>query len=188
VSAAQSLVAQSRALSGHVVPAAPEEAACDPAALWAADQVTALNADDAPAYGSPAWSALPSHDPRRTVALIMAAEQWRRHTAREAWLVHLAEEDPDEWFRVVTADADAQARRIAPALARQPTHAELTARRAVRGQARAVVASPGWSPVAIPGRPDWWRHCGPRGEQLDLPHRHPPRRSHVDPRDTHAAG
>ncbi|MFE6742321.1 hypothetical protein [Streptomyces tubercidicus] len=129
--------------------------------------------DEAPAYGSPAWRALPSTDPRRAVALITSAEQWRRHTARETWLDHLADEDPEEWFRIVTADANAYARRIAPTLARRPTHAEVTARRAVRMQPREVVASPGWPPVAIPGRPGWWRHHGPRGEQLDLPHNRP---------------
>ncbi|MER6832672.1 hypothetical protein ABT320_01560 [Streptomyces cellulosae] len=32
-----------------------------------------------------------------------------------------------------------------------------------------VTASPGWPPVAIPGRPGWWRHYGPNGEQTDLP-------------------
>lgn len=32
-----------------------------------------------------------------------------------------------------------------------------------------VTATPGWPPIAIPGRPGWWRHCGPSGEQLDLP-------------------
>lgn len=35
-----------------------------------------------------------------------------------------------------------------------------------------VVATPGWPPVAIPGRPGWWRHCVD-GVQVDLPHREP---------------
>lgn len=32
-----------------------------------------------------------------------------------------------------------------------------------------VVATPDWPPVAIPGRPGWWRHCID-GQQVDLPH------------------
>jgi hypothetical protein len=36
-----------------------------------------------------------------------------------------------------------------------------------------VRATPGWSPVQIPGRPGWWRHCVD-GQQVDLPHREPP--------------
>lgn len=32
-----------------------------------------------------------------------------------------------------------------------------------------VTATPGWPPVAIPGRPGWYRHHGPDGEQTDLP-------------------
>ncbi|WP_155059733.1 DUF2742 domain-containing protein [Streptomyces blattellae] len=158
----------------RVAPASPETAAHDPVALWASAQVTALNVDHVPEYGSPAWCALRAADPRRAVAVVTAAEQWRRRTAREAWLDRLADDDPEEWFRIVTADANAYARRIAPALARRPTHAELTARRAVRARARDVTAAPGWPPVAIPGRPGWWRHLGPRGEPLDLPHNRPP--------------
>jgi hypothetical protein len=32
-----------------------------------------------------------------------------------------------------------------------------------------VAATEGWPPVAIPGRPGWWRHCID-GQQIDLPH------------------
>ncbi|MEU1497344.1 hypothetical protein [Streptomyces sp. NPDC005732] len=32
-----------------------------------------------------------------------------------------------------------------------------------------VTATPDWPPVAIPGRPGWWRHCID-GQQVDLPH------------------
>lgn len=32
-----------------------------------------------------------------------------------------------------------------------------------------VVATEGWPPVRIPGRPGWWRHCID-GQQVDLPH------------------
>ncbi|MET9149999.1 hypothetical protein ABZX82_01770 [Streptomyces griseoflavus] len=32
-----------------------------------------------------------------------------------------------------------------------------------------VTATPDWPPVAIPGRPSWWRHYE-NGRQADLPH------------------
>lgn len=34
---------------------------------------------------------------------------------------------------------------------------------------RPLTATPGWPPVAIPGRPGWWRHLID-GQQVDLPH------------------
>ncbi|GAA2407349.1 hypothetical protein GCM10010420_39300 [Streptomyces glaucosporus] len=142
----------------------------DPTALWASAQVTALLGEQnepAPEYGSPAWARLRAADPRRAAAIITAAEQWRRHTARTAWLDQLLEEDPERWFAVVTADADDQARRLAPMLARRPTNTEQAFRRRY-GPVRPVRAVPGW-PVAIPGRPGWWRHCID-GQQTDLPH------------------
>ncbi|WP_406360333.1 hypothetical protein OID55_10980 [Streptomyces sp. NBC_00715] len=37
---------------------------------------------------------------------------------------------------------------------------------------RQVAATPGWPPVAIPGRPGWWRHHID-GRQVDLPSRPP---------------
>jgi hypothetical protein len=37
---------------------------------------------------------------------------------------------------------------------------------------REVVATPGWPPIAIPGRPGWWRHYID-GQQIDLPTRDP---------------
>ncbi|MFD8610531.1 hypothetical protein [Streptomyces sp. NPDC059631] len=131
--------------------------------------MTALDVTDAPEYGSPAWCALRATDPRRAAAIITAAEQWRRHASREAWLDRLLDDDPERWYAYVTAGANAYARSIAGDLARRPTQDELAARRARRRAARAVVARPGWPPVAIPGRPGWRRHHGPRGEQLDLP-------------------
>jgi hypothetical protein len=42
---------------------------------------------------------------------------------------------------------------------------------------REVTATPTWPPVAIPGRPGWWRHCID-GQQVDLPTSTPP-----DPQD-----
>lgn len=73
-------------LSARVLPASPESTAHDPVALWASAQVTALEVADAPEYGSPAWCALRATDHRRAVAIITAAEQWRRRASREATL------------------------------------------------------------------------------------------------------
>lgn len=139
----------------------------DPVALWASSQVTALGVTEWPPYGAPAWRALLADDPRKAAAIIEAAEQWRRHRAEVDHLDRLLVDDPDEWFRQVTADADAEARRILPALAKRPTAAELRAR-ARHQPPRPVVATPGWPPVAIPGRPGYRRHHV-NGRQLDLP-------------------
>jgi len=32
---------------------------------------------------------------------------------------------------------------------------------------REVTATPGWPPIAIPGRPGWWRHLV-GGQQVDM--------------------
>ncbi|MFP8882622.1 hypothetical protein [Streptomyces mangrovi] len=153
--------------------AVPQNAtAGDVTALWAEQQFAVLKVHETPEYGSPAWVQLRAEDPRRAAAVIEAAELWRRHRAREDWLDQLLEEDPKQWFAIVTADADAEAARIAPMLARRPTNAELAARQQ-RPVPRPVTASPGWPPVAIPGRPGWWRHCID-GQQTDLPYRTTP--------------
>ncbi|MFB6620335.1 hypothetical protein ACIGFK_07430 [Streptomyces sp. NPDC085524] len=172
-------------------PQPPEAVVHDAVALWASAQATALGGGDAPAYGDPAWRALAAADPRRTVAILAAAEQWRRHAAREAWLDHLLSTDPDRWYAVVTADANAHARTITGDLARRPTLAELRARRERAEPARAcpVAASPGWPPVAVPGRPGSWRHRLADGRQADLAHNQPqePPRDHA-PHRTRTGG
>lgn len=157
--------------------AAPTTGAAAPAvhndstAMWAEAQITRLGVDAFPAYGSPAWLALRANDPRRAAAIIEAAELWRRQQAREQWLDDLLERDPEQWYRLVTADADREAGRVlrAERLSTRPTAAE-TAGRRTHGEPRPVVATPGW-PVAIPGRPGWWRHHLEGGRQFDMPHR-----------------
>ncbi|GBQ01029.1 hypothetical protein SSP531S_24590 [Streptomyces spongiicola] len=144
----------------------------DVTGLWASYQVTALNVRDFPSYGSPAWLALRSNDPRRAAAIIAAAEQWRRHEERERWLDDLLDNDPERWFSAVTAEANQYARRICADLARRPDQVELRRKRQL-SPPRKVVATSGWPPVAIPGRPGWYRHCGPNGEQIDLPTNEP---------------
>ncbi|MFP8904809.1 hypothetical protein [Streptomyces atacamensis] len=154
----------------HTAPGAPAVPTTDPAALWAEAQVTALapGSTPAPEYGTPEWLALPPADPRRAAALITAAEQWRRHTAEQHRLGQLADTDPDAWFAEVTADADTEAARRARRIADGLDQAHRAA--AHKPTPRPVRATPGWPPVAIPGRPGWFRHCTRDGRQLDLPH------------------
>jgi hypothetical protein len=124
----------------------------DPVALWAEGQFAALGVQDAPEYGSPDWQRLRAEDPRRAAAIVEAAELWRRHRAYEMWLDRLLDEDPDRWFRTVTEDANAEARRIAPALARRKTWRQQQAARTY-GPVHQLAATPGWPPIAIPGQP-----------------------------------
>jgi hypothetical protein len=150
--------------SPTATPAATEAAA----AAWAAARVTELSerhtaqtsseaAWEVPAYGSAQWCALRPDDPRRTAAVIEAAELWRQQQAEEQRLAELAEADPEAWFREVTAEADAAARPITRTLAHM---------RAARGSRAAwshrpphrLQATPGWPPIAVPGRPGHFLH------------------------------
>ena len=133
-----------------------------------------------PIYGAPEFARLPEHDPRRDVAVLHAAELWRQHTQRAperlrrmmsddlraavALRAVWEEEQAVEWRKLV---------REVRSWANQPTHLELLARRRL-GPVREVRATPDWTPVAIPGRPGWWRHCLSDRTQLDLPTDRPP--------------
>ncbi|MFF7021950.1 hypothetical protein ACFY97_13145 [Streptomyces klenkii] len=153
---------------GRPLRAVPENAtAGDIAARWAGQQYAALGVTENPEYGSPAWVQLRAEDPRRAAAIIEAAELWRRHRAHEVWLDRLLDDDPDRWYSIVTGEANAAARKIAPALARRLTADELRARRAQFKPVHVIRATPGWPPIAIPGRPGWYRHLID-GEQVDL--------------------
>ncbi|WP_245172748.1 hypothetical protein [Streptomyces achromogenes] len=125
----------------------------DPTALWAGARIAALIGHDstpAPKYGSREWQQTPSNDPRRAVAVIEAAELWRRYGDEEGLLA---------WFR------DAQV--VRPSLASRKTVAELN-EAAKPKPAVPVQAAEGWPPVAIPGRPGWYR-CLVNGRQVDVP-------------------
>lgn len=140
-------------------------------ALWASAHITHLLdglADQAPPYGSLAWCRLPLAAPHRKAAVVIAAEQWRHQQAEQARLEALYSIDPDAWFREITAEADCAAARLGRTLASTPTWEECRRRRTHRPP-KPVTASPDWTPVGIPGRPGWWRHCV-NGEQIDLPH------------------
>lgn len=146
----------------------------DVTALWASARVTELldGRGEIPAYGSAEWNALRADDARRAAAIITAAEAWRRREAEQARLTALFEHDPDAWYRHVVEDADAAAARLGRTLASTPTWEELRRRRQHKPPTP-VRASPGWTPVGIPGRPGWWRHLVD-GEQVDLPYRDAP--------------
>lgn len=155
----------------------------DVVGVWASAQVTRL-LDGAPAnlplpeYGAAEWLDLPGADPRRAAALITAAEQWRRLVDEQARINELAETNPDAWYDAVTRAADKEAHRLIRRhqLSKWPTSAELDARRREYRPAHVVKATPGWSPIGIPGRPGWWRHLI-NGQQVDLPSRELPKES-----------
>jgi hypothetical protein len=148
---------------GRPLRAVPQKAMADDiAALRAETQVAALHVDEWPEYGSREWLRLDPKYPRYYVAILEAAELHRRRVAEERRLDHLMDEDPDAWFAEVTANANAEAVRIAPALARMRTNPEREREwrgmfeRAERdwAQRRArLSASPNWPPVAMPGQP-----------------------------------
>jgi hypothetical protein len=148
------------------------DTATDPVALWAEQQVSLLKVKKWPRYGSPAWRALDPADRSRAAAIIEAAELWRRHWLHKDRLARLAEDDPEEWWREVTAEANGEAQRLLRALrlSTVPLWDDVRKRRAQFGPIRDVAATPQWPPVAVPGRPGFWRHCGPAGQQIDLTH------------------
>ncbi|MET8803611.1 hypothetical protein [Streptomyces sp. NPDC004546] len=123
----------------------------DPVALWASARVTELLAghDDPPQYGSAEWQQLPGNDPKKGAAVITAAEMWRRYS------------DEDELVAWLN-----DAHRVRTPIASRKTIAELDAL-AKPKPARPVQAAPGWPPIAIPGRPGWYRHLV-NGRQVDV--------------------
>nr|WP_240982882.1 hypothetical protein [Streptomyces sp. S3(2020)] len=101
-----------------------------------------------PRYGGREWGCLPNAAPQKAAAVFTAAEMWRKYGDEEELLA---------WFR--------EAHRARPPLASRKTLAELN--ELARPQPpRAVTASSGWPPVAIPGRPGWRRHLVD-GKQVD---------------------
>lgn len=141
----------------------------DPVALWAEAQVTALGGGELPLYGTRAWRELPADDPRRVAAILTAAEQWRRERVEAYWLDQLAEEDPEAWWIAITEEAETEARRTLRRLqvSRLPKFEEIRARRAQYRPAHQLQATPGWPPIAVPGKPGCHRHLI-SGRQTDL--------------------
>ncbi|MGY4994092.1 hypothetical protein [Streptomyces sp. 900105245] len=139
----------------HVAP--PGGDSPDAVALWASARVTELleGERNPPQYGSTEWQRLPGSDPRKGAAVITAAELWRRFGHDDLSVIEAAEmwrkfgsDEVITWLR----EASAPHRPVAD----RKTLAELDAL-AKPKQARPVQASEGWPPVAIPGRPGWYR-------------------------------
>jgi hypothetical protein len=129
----------------------PERAtAGDITQIWAEQEFTRLGILEAPEYGTPEWVKLPPRAPERFAAVIEAAELWRRHCAREAWLDQLAEEDPEQWYALAMEDARAEGAKVAKAL--RGRRALKDARASFR-PAHQLKATPGWGRIAIPGKP-----------------------------------
>ncbi|MFI0716239.1 hypothetical protein ACH4SK_37705 [Streptomyces inhibens] len=122
-------------------------------ALWA-DAKAVYLAGGFPTYSSTEWCGLPWESPLRLAAVLAAAELWRLHQAEQNRRDHLLVADPDAWFREVTADANEEARRTLRRLrlSSVPTAAEMAARRRTQ-PARPLRPTPGWPPLAVPGRP-----------------------------------
>lgn len=152
------------------------------ARAWEQAQLAALEPEgvtDIP-YGSERWLALPLNDPRRSAALLRAAAAWREHCAELPERI-ICQTNVDsllgERVRAEVYDelAAEQAREWgllagwAKELASVPTVEEQDKAREFR-PIREVRATAGWPPVAIPGRPGWWRHLID-GQQVDLPTR-----------------
>ncbi|MFF7754374.1 hypothetical protein ACFZCP_35245 [Streptomyces sp. NPDC007971] len=141
----------------------------DAVALWASSAVTQLldGQPDPPKYGSTAWRRLPGDDPRRAAAIITAAESWRRYGHDDLSVIEAAEmwrkygDDVLTWFKEASASHRP--------LAERKTLDELD-ELAKPKPARPVQATAEWPPVAIPGRPGWYRHLV-NGCQADLENR-----------------
>lgn len=54
-----------------------------------------------------------------------------------------------------------------------PTYGDVLGRPAEDPHRDQIRATPNWTPVALPGRPGWWRHCVD-GQQVDTQDREPP--------------
>ncbi|MEI5008618.1 hypothetical protein RB196_16030 [Streptomyces sp. PmtA] len=153
---------------GRPLRAVPEHAmAGDITALRAETQVAALGVEDWPPYGTPEWLQLNPRDPRCYAATLEAAELYRRTEAERQRLDDLMDNDPEAWWREITADATAYAARRGPVIAARQTAEErrIAAARASHRPPHQLRASPGWPPIAIPGQPG--RYLTFRQEQAE---------------------
>lgn len=141
----------------------------DPVALWVSARVTELLGEEhqaVPAYGSPEWQQLDSNTPQKTAAILTAAESWRRFGHEDLSVIEAAEQwrkygsEVLQWFK--------EASRPHVPIADRRTLAELDTLAKPR-QPRPVQATEGWPPVAIPGRPGWYRRLVD-GRQVDVQH------------------
>lgn len=137
-----------RAVPNNVTPG-------DIAALRAETQVAALGVTAWPTYGTAEWLQLSPKDPRTYAATLEAAELHRRTEAERLRLEDLMDNDPETWWREITADANAYAATLGRALAARQTAAErrAAADRANNRTPHQLRATPGWPPIRIPGQP-----------------------------------
>lgn len=143
---------------------------------WHNEQITALgfnpHAYTGVELGTREWTALPTDSPERLAAVLIAARAWVRRNADMAEDVLYESELQAAIGREHALDAvepaNELARQMAHDLARTPSFAERVAQWTTYPLVREVRATPDWTPVAIPGRPGWWRHCLD-GRQVDLP-------------------
>ncbi|WP_435187010.1 hypothetical protein [Streptomyces sp. bgisy126] len=96
--------------------------------LWAGARIAWTDAD-LPAYGTPEWVALGPDDPRRLASALHAAEMWRRFGDEEGLV---------QWLTDVSRVHTFAKKAPAP-YRRRPAHV--------------LRATPGWPPIAVPGRP-----------------------------------
>lgn len=103
---------------------------------WALERIrAAAGHGELPPYGSSEWQQLPADDPRRSAAVVVAAEAWRDHRSPERIAVDLRRElqatDMQVLARFKGASVDVSAAADWTARASAPTHDELERRRAV---------------------------------------------------------
>jgi hypothetical protein len=132
-----------------------------------------------PEYGSPTWAALPDTDPAKMLAVLIAAECWRRYWTPEArtWRAETAERDIRRRLRALSADLSTALDWRAFATA-HTSYAELEHRRAIPPPTvTAVCAEPGCQRVhqlpahLIPRPGPWTPQCWP-GQHTPT-HSHP---------------
>ncbi|MFF7577531.1 hypothetical protein ACFZBE_21515 [Streptomyces sp. NPDC008061] len=124
--------------SPELVELAEHIQADDCVALWA-EAKSLFYAKDFPAYASEEWRELHPDDPRRLAGALDAAEMWRKYG-----------DDVTQWLR------DAFAPR--PPLSSGRSQAELD-QAAKPKPAHQLQATPGWPPIAVPGRPGRYLRC-----------------------------
>lgn len=132
---------------------------------WTARRLPPPRVTSWPEYGSDAWYNMHPEHPAKRVAVLEAAERWRLQQLREQWLEEL---DDADWYAHVFGDARRVASQTIAATNRIRSFKEAKDERAKPRPAHVLKATPGWPPVAIPGRPGWRRHLV-NGRQADCP-------------------
>lgn len=145
---------------------ATRTATTDPRWEWTRERIRRLREQTAdptepvPSYNSDGWTELPDDDPRRWIAILTAAEAWRRDSNPHRLAVRL-ELDLESAARA-DADAHEQWRDVAGLVragARSPRHQQLVQRRRTPTGGRDVVDSDRWPAITRPGTWTGERRC-----------------------------